>query len=100
MTQIHEWASFGPHETKKRKGSAQSSKVRKIVGSPRKELGQDTWGFLGAWDPRDMQQSQVGIKTVQGDMPKNTRNLNNYVPIKHLMMQKRNQKAWEPTIHE
>ena len=53
------------------------------MGSLGKELGQDTWGFLGARDPRDMQQSQVGIKTVQGDMPRNIRNQNKYIPISH-----------------
>ena len=24
---------------------------QKLLGSPGKELGQDTWGFPGAWDP-------------------------------------------------
>ena len=65
-----------------------------------KELGQDTQGFPRAWDPWGMQQSQVGIKTVQEGMPRNTRNHNKYVPISHPMMQKKDRKAQEPTTHE
>ena len=44
---------------KQRKEKAQPSlqRLEKSLGSPGKELGQDAWGFLGAWDPRDMQQS-------------------------------------------
>ena len=60
----------------------------KMLGSLGKELGQDTWGIPGAWDPRDMQQSQEEIKTSQGSMPRNTRDKNIYVPISHPMMQK------------
>ena len=50
----------------KGKKEAQPAKVKKSSGSPGKELGQDTWAFSRAWDPRDMQQSQVWIKIVQG----------------------------------
>jgi len=33
-------------------------------------------------------------------MSRNTKNKNKYVPINHIMMQKRDQGAWKPTIHE
>jgi len=33
-------------------------------------------------------------------MLRNAKNKNIYVPINHLMMQKRDQRAWKPTIHE
>ena len=32
-------------------------KSEKSLGSLGMELGQDTWRFLGAWDPWDMQQN-------------------------------------------
>ena len=85
---------------RKEKAHPSPQRLEKSLGNPRKELGQDTWGFLGAWDPYDMQQSQVRIKTIQGGMPRNTRNQNRYVSISHPMMQKRDQKAWELTTHE
>ena len=72
----------------------------KSLGSLGKELGQDTWGFLRAQDPWNMQQSQDVIKKCQGGMPRNTKNKNIYVLINHPMMQKRDQKTWEPTTHE
>ena len=78
-----------PMKQRRRKSPTQPSKARKSLGSPGKELGWDTWEFLGARDPRDIQQSQVEIKTIQGDMPRNTKNKNRYVPINHIMMQKR-----------
>ena len=37
-----------PMEQRRRKSPAQSLKARKSLGSLGKELGQDTWGFLGA----------------------------------------------------
>ena len=85
---------------RKEKAWPNPQRLEKLLESPGKELDQDIWEFPGAWDPRDMQQTQVGIKTVQGDIPRNTRNYNRYVPISHPMMQKRNQKAWESTTHE
>ena len=33
-------------------------------------------------------------------MPRNTRNKDRYVPINHPLIQKRDQNAWVPTIHE
>ena len=46
----------------KEKRSSTKSLREKIVGEPERKLNQDTWGFLEAWDPRDMQQGQVGIE--------------------------------------
>ena len=89
-----------PMKQRERKAQPSSQKVRKSLGSQGKELGQDTWGFQDAWDPRDMQQSQAGIKTIQKGMPRNTRNKDRYAPINHPLMQKKDQKDWEPTIHE
>ena len=40
---------------RKEKARPNPQRLEKSLGSPRKELGQDTWGFSGAWDPRDMQ---------------------------------------------
>ena len=80
---------------KQRNEKAQPSlqRLEKIAGEPRKELSQDSWGFPGAWDPRDMQQNQDGIKTGQGGMPRNTKNKNRYVFFSHLRMQKRGSKG-------
>ena len=44
-----------PMDQGRRKSPTQPSKARKSLGSLGKELGQDTWGFLGAWDPWDIQ---------------------------------------------
>ena len=37
-----------PMEQRRRKSPAHPLKARKSLGSLGKELGQDTWGFLGA----------------------------------------------------
>ena len=43
----------------KKKGKKNSNPAfkgqEKSLGSLRRKLDQDTWGFLGAWDPRDVQ---------------------------------------------
>ena len=79
----------------KKKGKKKSNPAfkgqEKSLGSLRRKLDQDTWGFLGAWDPRDVQWGQVKTKTVQGGMTRNTKE-DKYVPINHPMMQKRDQK--------
>ena len=82
-----------PMEQGRMKSLAQPSKARKSLGSLGKELGQDTWGFPGAWDPWDMQQSQLGIETFQGGIPRNIKNKNGYAPINHIMMKKRGSKS-------
>ena len=44
-----------PMKQRRRKSPAQPLKAKKSLGSPRKELGQDTWEFPGARDPRGIQ---------------------------------------------
>ena len=61
------WAPW--NKGKKKPSPKGQKKVRKIA----KELGkitEHTWGFPGTWDPWDMQQRQVRIKTVQGGAKK------------------------------
>jgi len=41
-------------KTKESKGPAHPSKGQKNCREPRKELGQDTWGFPKVWNSRDM----------------------------------------------
>ena len=38
----------------KEKAQPNPQRLRKIAGSPVVKLGQDTWGFLGAWDTWDV----------------------------------------------
>ena len=80
-----------------KKKSSPTLKGQENRWGARKKLDQDTWGFPRAWDPRDMQQDQIGTKTNQGGMPRNTKNKDKCVLI---MMQKRDQKIWELTTHE
>ena len=80
--------------TKPRKENVKPSPQRsgKSLGSSRRKLDQDTWGFPGARDPRDVQQGQIKTKTIQGGMPRNPKNKDRCVLISHPMMQKMGQK--------
>ena len=62
-------------------------------------MGQDTQEFPGAWDPWDVQQGQVWIKTVQGDAKKH-KEREQMCPYQPPNDAEKNQKAQEPTIHE
>ena len=54
MSQIHEWVSFEPYETKK-KGSPAQPLREKIAGELRKKAEPGYLGFSETWDSRDMQ---------------------------------------------
>ena len=81
--------ALGLTKQRKEKSPTQPSKVRKISGEPRENTSLGYLGFLGAWDPWDEQHGQVGIKTIQEGMPRNTKNKDRYVSISHPMIQKR-----------
>ena len=60
---------MGKFWTSRNKGKKKSNlalKGKKSLGSPGRKLNQDTWGFLEAWDPRDMHMARLGLRQLKG----------------------------------